>query len=310
MRTQVAIIGAGPSGLLLGQLLHKAGIDNVILERQSADYVLGPHPRRHPGAGHGRPAATKPASASGVRPRRHRAPRIELVFARRAAPDRRARPHRRQGRHRLRPDRADARPDGGARRPPGLPTVYEAADVSLHGFDGDQPVRALREGRRQRTSSQCDFIAGCDGFHGVSRATREGQGHRVREGLSVRLAGRAGRRAAGVAARHRVRQQRARLLAVLHAQPDAQPLLRAVPAGRQGGGLERRSASGTSCAAGSTRNWPSSIVTGPTHREEHRAAAQLRRRADALRPPVPGRRRRAHRAAHRRQGPEPGGHAT
>ncbi len=40
-RTQVAIIGAGPSGLLLGQLLHKAGIDNVILERQSGDYVLG-----------------------------------------------------------------------------------------------------------------------------------------------------------------------------------------------------------------------------------------------------------------------------
>ena len=40
-RTQVAIIGAGPSGLLLGQLLHKAGIDNVILEQRSADYVLG-----------------------------------------------------------------------------------------------------------------------------------------------------------------------------------------------------------------------------------------------------------------------------
>src|SRR3954467_8191693 len=41
MRTQVAIVGAGPSGLLLGQLLFKAGIDNVIVERQSADYVLG-----------------------------------------------------------------------------------------------------------------------------------------------------------------------------------------------------------------------------------------------------------------------------
>ena len=41
MKTEVAIIGAGPSGLLLGQLLHKAGIDNVILERQTPDYVLG-----------------------------------------------------------------------------------------------------------------------------------------------------------------------------------------------------------------------------------------------------------------------------
>ena len=41
MRTQVAIIGAGPSGLLLGQLLAKAGIDNIILERQTGEYVLG-----------------------------------------------------------------------------------------------------------------------------------------------------------------------------------------------------------------------------------------------------------------------------
>ena len=41
MRTQVAIIGAGPSGLLLGQLLYKAGIDNIIIEQRSADYVLG-----------------------------------------------------------------------------------------------------------------------------------------------------------------------------------------------------------------------------------------------------------------------------
>ena len=41
LRTQVAIIGAGPSGLLLGQLLHRPGIDNIILERQTPDYVLG-----------------------------------------------------------------------------------------------------------------------------------------------------------------------------------------------------------------------------------------------------------------------------
>ena len=41
VRTQVVIVGAGPSGLLLGALLHKAGIDNIIVERQSGDYVLG-----------------------------------------------------------------------------------------------------------------------------------------------------------------------------------------------------------------------------------------------------------------------------
>ena len=41
MRTQVAIVGAGPADLLLGALLHKAGIDNIIIERESGDYVLG-----------------------------------------------------------------------------------------------------------------------------------------------------------------------------------------------------------------------------------------------------------------------------
>jgi p-hydroxybenzoate 3-monooxygenase len=40
MKTQVVIVGAGPSGLLLGSLLHKAGIDNIIVERQTPDYVL------------------------------------------------------------------------------------------------------------------------------------------------------------------------------------------------------------------------------------------------------------------------------
>ena len=55
-RTQVAIIGAGPSGLLLGQLLHRRGIDNVILERQTAEYVLGRIRAGVHRAGHGRSA--------------------------------------------------------------------------------------------------------------------------------------------------------------------------------------------------------------------------------------------------------------
>ena len=53
MRTQVAIIGGGPSGLLLGQLLHKSGIDTVILERQSRAHVLGPNSRGRAGGGAG-----------------------------------------------------------------------------------------------------------------------------------------------------------------------------------------------------------------------------------------------------------------
>ncbi len=69
----------------------------------------------------------------------------------------------------LRPDRAHARPDGGARGRR-LPTVYEAADVAVHGFDGAKPhVTYRQDGREQRLD--CDFIAGCDGFHGVCRAS-------------------------------------------------------------------------------------------------------------------------------------------
>ena len=56
MKTQVAIIGAGPSGLLLGALLHKHGIDNVIVEQRSARVRARPHPRRRARTGHGRPA--------------------------------------------------------------------------------------------------------------------------------------------------------------------------------------------------------------------------------------------------------------
>jgi p-hydroxybenzoate 3-monooxygenase len=66
-RTQVAIIGAGPSGLLLGQLLHNAGIDNVILERRSAEYVLGRVRARRARADDGRSARR-----AGVGARMHR----------------------------------------------------------------------------------------------------------------------------------------------------------------------------------------------------------------------------------------------
>ena len=168
MKTQIAIIGAGPSGLLLGQLLHKAGIDNIILERQTADYVLG-----RIRAGILEQVTVDLMDEAGVGQRLHHEGivhhAIELVF--------------RGERHPIEVDRLT----GGkvvtaygqteltrdlmeARQAAGLPTVYEAADVSLHGFDGDKPVVRWRHGGQDH-ELQCDFIAGCDGYHGVSRAT-------------------------------------------------------------------------------------------------------------------------------------------
>ena len=169
-------------------------------------------------------------------------------------------------------------------------------------------ARACATARTASTHEiECDFIAGCDGYHGVSRASVPAGAIRdLREGLPVRLAGRAGRRAAG-GARADLRQPRARLRAV---QPCAAARAAATTCSarsttRSRTGATRRS--GTSCAAASTREAAERVVDRPVDREEHRAAAQLRGRADALRPAVPGRRRGAHRAADRRQGTEPRG---
>ena len=167
MRTQVAIIGAGPSGLLLGALLHKAGIDNVILERQTGDYVLG-----RIRAGVLEQVAVEALDEVGVGQRMHKEGLVhggfELLF---------------QGkRHRIDMQgltghsvmvygqtevTRDLMNDRAAK---GLTTVYEAQDVALHDFDGASPhVTYTHNGQTHRLD--CDFIAGCDGFHGVSRAS-------------------------------------------------------------------------------------------------------------------------------------------
>jgi len=169
MRTQVAIIGAGPAGLLLGQLLHKAGIDNVIIERQSAQHVLG-----RIRAGVLEQVTTDLLDECGVSDRLHRQglvhQGIELLFkGRRHRIDMHALTGGKTvtvyGQTEVTRDLMDAR------QREGLTTVYDVGDsVSLHGFDGERPsVRHLQEGCE--VELQCDFIAGCDGFHGVSRAS-------------------------------------------------------------------------------------------------------------------------------------------
>ncbi|MFZ9375389.1 MAG: 4-hydroxybenzoate 3-monooxygenase [Burkholderiaceae bacterium] len=167
-RTQVAIIGAGPSGLLLGQLLHKAGIDNVILERQSGDYVLGRIRAgileqvtvdllREAGVGQG-------VDANGIV---HHS--IELVFAGQRHPI--AVSDLTGGKVVTAYGQTEVTRDlMSARAASGQTTVYEAADVALHDFDGTAPsITYTQDGVTHRLD--CDFIAGCDGFHGVSRAS-------------------------------------------------------------------------------------------------------------------------------------------
>ncbi len=150
----------------------------------------------------------------------------------------------------------------------------------------------------------CDFIAGCDGFHGVCRASvPPGADHRVREGVPVRLA-RAARRHPARLARAHLHQQPARLRALLDAESHPQPLLPAGPAHGEGRELVRRRVLG-GAAPPPRRSGAGGAGHRAVHREEHRPAPQLRGRAAPLRPPVSRRRRRTYRAAHRGQGAEP-----
>ncbi|HLX29110.1 MAG TPA: 4-hydroxybenzoate 3-monooxygenase [Casimicrobiaceae bacterium] len=166
-RTQVAIIGAGPSGLLLGHLLRNAGIDNVILERRSAEYVLG---RVRAGVLEQTTADLLDAAGVGARMRHEGLPHdgVEVSFG--------------GARHRI-----DFRGLTGqqvmiygqtevthdlmdARRAFGGTSIYEAQDVEPHGFDGNSPSVTWRQNGTTHTLA-CDYIAGCDGYHGVCRAS-------------------------------------------------------------------------------------------------------------------------------------------
>jgi p-hydroxybenzoate 3-monooxygenase len=166
LRTQVAIIGAGPAGLLLGQLLHLYGVETVILERKDPDYVLA-----RIRAGLLEQGTVNLMEEVGVAARLHHEglvhDGIELAFG--------------GARHRIDMKKAT----GGrtvtiygqtevtrdlmeARTAAGLTTVYEADDVKPHDFDTDHPrVTYRKDGVTHEIA--CDFIAGCDGFHGVSR---------------------------------------------------------------------------------------------------------------------------------------------
>lgn len=167
MRTQVAIIGAGPAGLLLGQLLHKAGIDAVIVERHSADYVRG-----RIRAGVLEQVTADLLDEVGVGHRMHREGLVHDGFQMLVA-GRRHRVDMRQlagsgvlvyGQTELTRDLMEARAAAGAT------TVYGTEAVAIGGFDGERPFVTWRQ-NGQEMRLECSFIAGCDGFHGVCRAS-------------------------------------------------------------------------------------------------------------------------------------------
>jgi p-hydroxybenzoate 3-monooxygenase len=167
MRTKVAIIGAGPSGLLLSQLLDLAGVDAVVLERKDRAYV-----EARIRAGMLEPGAVGTLREAGVGARldREGLPHdgVEIAFdGRRERIDIKGLTGKRMtvyGQTEITKDLGDARAARGAK------IVYEAENVALHDFDRTSPrVSWTKDGKTHELT--CDFIAGCDGYHGVSRAS-------------------------------------------------------------------------------------------------------------------------------------------
>ena len=177
MRTQVAIIGAGPAGLMLGHLLTREGIDNVVVERQSPDYVLG---RIRAGVLEGGTVELLDGAGAGARMRSEGLPHggFELCFdGERHRIDLRELTGRSvmvYGQTEVTRDLMALRAESGAS------SFYNARDAALHDIEGDRPrVSFTRDGQREEL--ECDFIAGCDGFHGVCRASMPAEAMRVYE---------------------------------------------------------------------------------------------------------------------------------
>ncbi|MCE8012425.1 4-hydroxybenzoate 3-monooxygenase [Billgrantia desiderata] len=166
MKTQVAIIGAGPSGLLLGQLLSRQGIDNVILERKSGEYVLS---RIRAGVLEQGMVDLLREAGVDARMNEEGLPHdgVELAFDnRRVRIDLAGLTGGKTvmvyGQTEVTRDLMEAREAGGGT------TIYEADNVQPHDLETDAPyVTFEKDG--ETVSLDCDYVAGCDGFHGVSR---------------------------------------------------------------------------------------------------------------------------------------------
>jgi p-hydroxybenzoate 3-monooxygenase len=167
MRTAVAIVGAGPAGLLLGQLLTRSGIDNIIVEKQSADYV-----RARVRAGLIEQGTVDVLDAAGVGARAHREGLVHdgtqiTAGGVRHRIDFRALTGKTvmiYGQTEITHDLMEARAASGAC------SIYEARDVAVHDFGTEHPRVTFRVQGEEKEIA-CDFIAGCDGFHGVTRAS-------------------------------------------------------------------------------------------------------------------------------------------
>jgi p-hydroxybenzoate 3-monooxygenase len=167
VRTQVGIVGGGPAGLMLGHLLHLQGIESVILERRPAEHVIE---RVRAGVLEQGTVDLLAAVGAGERLRREGMRHDGLYIAFAGARHRidlagltGGRAITIYGQNEIVRDLIDAR------RASGAPLVFEVPDVTVHDLDTERPrIRFSDQGAPRELI--CDFIAGCDGYHGVCRA--------------------------------------------------------------------------------------------------------------------------------------------
>ena len=167
MRTQVVIIGGGPSGLLLGQLLHNAGIDAVILERKTRDYVLS---RIRAGVLERGLVGLLEQAGAAERLKREAYEHDGTIIAygdksfRLKFTDYIDKPVTVYGQTEVTRDLYDARERVGAK------TLFQVEEVVINDLKADSPSVTCKADGKLLTIN-CDYVCGCDGFHGVSRQT-------------------------------------------------------------------------------------------------------------------------------------------
>ncbi len=168
MRTQVAIVGAGPAGSLLSLLLHRHGIRSVVLERQTKDYVLG-----RIRAGVLEWTTVEVLERAGLADRMHAEGAVHdsVKIAWRAEDVLSIDFERLTGKPMMAYGQTNIQEDlYAAAEAEGLEFVFGAADVEIHDVTTERPwVGYTVDGETHRID--CDYVAGCDGYHGVSRPT-------------------------------------------------------------------------------------------------------------------------------------------
>ena len=302
-RTQVGIVGAGPAGLLLSHLLALRGIDSIVVENRSRAYCEA---RQRAGlleagtvellrtVGLGDRMDAEGLEHGGIylqfEGERHHLDFRDLTGGRWVTI---------YAQTEIVKDLIRTRLAAGAM------IEFEVSDTEVGELDTERPVLRFTDAGGTRHEVACDAIAGCDGFHGICRDS-------MPPGLHP--GGRA--RVPVLLARHPGRTcRRPPTSSSTAGTRTASPCTPCAPR-RSAGSTCRSPPTRTSRRGPTTGSGPSSgtgwrcrgweLKDGPHQREGHLADAQLRGLADALRAAVPGRRRGAHRAADRGQGPEPG----